>query len=189
MTIYTRRGDSGDTGLANGSRVSKASTRIEALGALDEAGAAIGFARQAVTQPDISAELLFAQQRLFNCGALIAAESAASSPDSPTVTAADVAALEAAIDRLESGSPWQGFTIASGGEAAVRLHLARTITRRAERRLVALADAASVPADVLAFVNRLSDLLFAAARASASADGLGEESWDPRAAPSSEVSR
>jgi len=184
MTIYTRRGDSGDTGLANGSRVSKASAQIEALGALDEAGAAIGFARQSVADPAIAATLLFAQQRLFNCGAIIASEYTAVGPEAPAVTAADVAVLEAAIDRLEVGAEWRGFTIASGGEAATRLHLARTVTRRAERRLVALAATAHMLSDILAFVNRLSDLLFTAARAAAIADGTPEDRWDPLATPS-----
>lgn len=184
MTIYTRRGDSGDTGLADGSRVSKASAQIEALGALDEAGAAIGFARQAVDDHAIADVLLFAQQRLFNCGAIIASEYTSVGPDAPAVTSADVAVLEAAIDRLESTSQWRGFTIASGGETATRLHLARTVTRRAERRLVALAAIAHVLPEILAFVNRLSDLLFTAARATAMAEGTPEAPWDPLATPS-----
>jgi cob(I)alamin adenosyltransferase len=186
MTIYTRRGDSGETGLADGSRVSKASAQIEALGALDEVGAAIGFARQAVEDPAIAATLLFAQQRLFNCGAIVASEYTAAGPGAPAVTAADVAALEAAIDRFEGTAQWRGFTLASGGEAATRLHLARTVARRAERRLVALAATAHVLPEILAFVNRLSDLLFAAAQATAAAAGIPQDRWDPLATPGAE---
>jgi cob(I)alamin adenosyltransferase len=175
MGIYTRRGDAGETGLADGSRTSKASVRVEAYGSVDEAAAAVGFARQAVTDPMLQETLRFAQQRLFNCS------SAMSNPSSSdaAVSEADIAFLEAAIDQLsEASGGWRGFVLASGGEAATRLHLARTVTRRAERRADALAAEAAVDAQALAFLNRLSDLLFAAARAAAATDGIEEDLWD-----------
>ena len=183
MSIYTRRGDAGDTGLADGSRTSKASARVEAYGALDEAGAAIGFARQAVKDPAVDSVLLFAQQRIFNCTSALATPT----PDdsTPTVSADDVTFLESVIDRFQQASGgWRGFVLASGGEAVTRLHLARTITRRAERRVVELSSQALVQPEVLAFVNRLSDLLFAAANATAATDGsTAEDPWDRDARP------
>ena len=182
MGIYTRRGDGGQTGLSDGSRTSKASTRVEAYGTVDEAAAAIGFAREAVTDAVLLAALLFAQQRLFN----IASALANPSSDEPAVSEADVAFLEAAIDHLsDANGAWRGFVLASGGEAAARLHLARTITRRAERRTDALASEAPVDAHSLAFLNRLSDLLFAAARATATSDGIAEDLWDRHTEPPS----
>ena len=182
MAIYTRYGDAGDTGLGDGSRTSKASVRVEAYGTLDELGAALGFARQAIDDERIDAALRFAQQRLFNCASALA------NPESPdtAVSEGDVAFLEAAIDAM-SAQPgaWRGFVLASGGEAATRLHLARTVARRAERRVVALSADAPVDATLLAFLNRLSDLLFAAARAAAAGDDVAEELWDREAEPPS----
>jgi cob(I)alamin adenosyltransferase len=182
MAIYTRRGDEGQTGLADGSAASKAWARIEALGAIDETGAAIGLARQSVSNSDIDAALLFSQQRLFNCSTILATPSRPS--DVPAPSAADLAFLESAIDRLsESAGGWRGFILASGGDTAARLHLARTIARRAERRVVTLAASEPVPGAVLAFVNRLSDLLFAAAQAAAHADDVPADLWDRDATP------
>lgn len=184
MTIYTRRGDAGETGLADGSRASKACARVEAYGALDEAGAAIGFARRAVSDTLIASVLHFAQQRLFNCTSALA-NPAADASAAAAVTPDDVAFLESAIDHFEATTgAWRGFVLASGGEAATRLHLARTVTRRAERRIVTLALEAPVDPEILAFTNRLSDLLFAAARAAAVTEGSApEELWDRDARP------
>jgi len=182
MGIYTRRGDAGETGLTDGTRVSKASARVEAYGTIDEAASAIGLARQAVDDESLDATLRFAQQRLFNCSSALANPST----DDATVSAADVAFLEAAIDRFgEAAGDWRGFTLASGGEAATRLQLARTVTRRAERCIVALAAETPVAAEILAFVNRLSDLLFAAAGAASTAAGIEPDLWDREAAPPS----
>ena len=182
MALYTRGGDAGETGLGDGSRTSKASARVEAYGTLDELGAVLGFARQAIEDERIDAALHFAQQRLFNCTSALANPA---SHDAP-VSEADVASLEAAIDALSARpGAWSGFVLASGGEAATRLHLARTVARRAERRVVALAAEAPVDAMTLAFLNRLSDLLFAAARAAAIDSDLTEDLWDKGAEPPS----
>jgi cob(I)alamin adenosyltransferase len=182
MGIYTRRGDAGETGLADGTRTSKTSARVEAYGTVDEAAAAIGFARQTVADATLQATLRFTQQRLFDCSSALADPSSGESP----VSEADITFLEAAIDQLsEATGGWRGFVLASGGEAATRLHLARTITRRAERRVFSLASEAPVDAHTLAFLNRLSDLLFAAARATAAADGVEEDLWDRAAEPPS----
>ena len=182
MTLYTRRGDTGETGLGDGSRTSKASARVEAFGTLDELGASLGFARQAIEDERIDAMVRFVQQRLFNCASTLANPAAQDAP----VSEADVAFLEAAIDALSAApAEWRGFTLASGGEAATRLQLARTIARRAERRVVALAAEAPVDATLLAFLNRISDLLFAAARAAAVDSDLTEDLWDKDAEPPS----
>lgn len=180
MSIYTRRGDTGDTSLADGSRVRKDDARVEAYGTVDEANSAIGLAR-VVAVDDRSQELLrFAQHRLFNCSASLA------NPAAPAgaVSSDDVAALERAIDGFESqtGAP-TGFVLEGGCEAAARLHVARAIVRRAERRIATLAAESSVDPHVSAFVNRLSDALFAAARYANCTSGVAEESWSPDAAP------
>ncbi|HEY5540244.1 MAG TPA: ATP:cob(I)alamin adenosyltransferase, partial [Coriobacteriia bacterium] len=113
MGIYTRRGDAGETALADGSRTSKASPRVEAYGSVDEAAAAVGFARQVATDATLDATLRFAQQRLLNCSSTLADPRAGGSP----VAQADIVFLEAAIDRLSDASGgWSGFVLASGGE-------------------------------------------------------------------------
>ncbi len=181
MGIYTRRGDGGEAGLGDGSRTSKASLRIDALGALDEAGAAIGLARQAVDDTSLDDVLRFAEQRVFNCAAALATP--APTDATPTISPADVAFLEAAIDHFADEGPWRGFVLASGGEAAARLHFARTLARQAERRTVALAESEDVAPELLAFANRLSDLLFTAARAAARQANATEDFWDRDAQP------
>jgi cob(I)alamin adenosyltransferase len=185
MSIYTRRGDTGDTSLADGSRVRKDALRVEAYGALDEAGCAIGLARAAVSDPDVAALLRFVQQRLMNCAAITAAAAGqGDAPGSVTVADEDIAALERAIDNLgERTGAWTGFVLETGGDSATRLHLARSVTRRAERRLVALAAAGPVDLQVLSFVNRASDALYAAARFENLTAGFCEEPWDPSARP------
>jgi cob(I)alamin adenosyltransferase len=181
MGIYTRRGDGGEAGLGDGSRTSKASQRIDALGALDEAGAAIGLARQVVSDASLDEVLLFVEQRVFNCAAALATPTPTDA--TPTISRADVAFLEAAIDHFADTGEWRGFVLASGGEAAARLHFARTLVRQAERRIVTLAESEDVTAEILAFTNRLSDLLFTAARAVARLANATEDFWDRDAQP------
>lgn len=182
MRIYTRQGDSGQTSQADGSRVSKNSPRTAAIGELDEVGAAIGWARQAIDDATLGAALLFVQQRIFNCTASLASSS--EPEEKPSVTSEDVEFIETVIDRYsEDSGGWRGFVVSSGGEAATRLHLARTMARRAERHLVTLTAEESVSPAVLAFVNRLSDLLFVAAHAAAHDAGAEEDLWDPDADP------
>lgn len=174
MSIYTRRGDSGDTSLADGSRVRKDSVRVEAYGAVDEANSAVGLARVATVDDRTEALLRFAQHRLFNCSAALASPN----PSHGAVTAEDVSALESTIDELEGRTATlTGFVVCSGCEAAARLHVARTVVRRAERRITTLAADEPVDPLVLAFVNRLSDALFAAARYANAVTGTGEELW------------
>jgi cob(I)alamin adenosyltransferase len=184
MTIYTRTGDAGDTALADGTRCSKASPRVEAYGAVDEANSAIGLARAATSDESIDSLLQFVQHRLFNCSANLARPGTSPFVPTPTVSAADVAFLESAIDRLgKIGGGLSGFSLEAGNDAAGRAHLARAIVRRAERRTVALAAYEPVDHQVLAFLNRLSDLLFAIAHYVNAIEGVAEEPWDPHARP------
>ncbi len=182
MPIYTRRGDHGDTSLADGTRVSKTSSRVEAYGTVDEANSAVGFARAAVTDAELDEVLHFVQQRLFNCSSSLATPAESRSATTPVIVAADIEFLEAAIDRfMERSGPLTHFVIEGGCEPACRLHLARAIARRAERRIVILAAEAEVDEQVETFVNRLSDVLFASARYSNHLAGITDELWDPNA--------
>lgn len=177
MSIYTRRGDSGETSLADGSRVPKDSQRLEAYGALDELCSIIGIARSAIADPGLDGAVSWAQQRLFNCSA-----SLAGAKSGAPVSAEDVNALEGAIDHFESATgPLRSFIVQSGSESAVLLQAARAVARRAERRIVALSHTEKVDPVVMAFVNRLSDFLFAAARYANHLAGEVEAEWDPSA--------
>jgi len=182
MTIYTRRGDDGNTSLADGARVSKASARVEAYGTVDEANSAIGLARVAIDDATLDDVLHFVQQRLFNCSSSLATPAGHATDNTPRIDVADVVALEHAIDLLQGrAGELHHFVIEAGGEAATRLHLARAIMRRAERRVVALCAEEPVDEQVLAFVNRCSDVLFSAARYANVLDGIAEEQWDQHA--------
>lgn len=176
MPIYTRTGDAGDTALVGGTRASKASARVEAYGALDEAVCAVGSARVVVSDPDLTAVLRFLQQRMMNCAGALASPGLA---QGAAVSAQDVAALESAIDRFTARvGGASGFVLPAGSEAAARLHVARATTRRAERRAVALAAEAPVDPLVRAFLNRASDLLYAAALLANALAGVTAEQWD-----------
>ncbi len=162
MRLYTRTGDSGETGLSDGARVSKSALRVEALGAVDEANAAVGMARVLAAADAVLDPILdLIQHRLFDLGADLAMPGAQG-----RITTLDIQGLESAIDRLsEATSPLRAFILPGGTPAAAALHVTRTVTRRAERALVRLADSGE-PADerAIVYLNRLSDLMFAAAR-------------------------
>jgi cob(I)alamin adenosyltransferase len=177
--IYTRTGDDGTTSLADGTRVAKDSARVELFGAIDEANCHVGLARVHVVDSDLDEVLAFLQHRLLNCSACLATSEPTT--DMPHVGAADVAALEAAIDRYaQRVGPFAGFMLPGCDEVSARLHVARAVTRRAERRAVTLVEHERVPPEVLAFLNRASDLLYVAARYA----GAGAEcSWDPALGP------
>ncbi len=169
--IYTRTGDDGTTFLPGAGRVAKDDPRIELLGALDEANSLVGLARVDIVGSDVDDVLAFVQQRLLNCGAVVAGSSAA------PVSAEDVTALEAAIDRFTAKTGgFEGFVLPGCDEGSARLHVARAVMRRAERAAVRAGD---IDAQVLAFLNRASDLLYATARYS----GAGNECRRDPAAP------
>lgn len=178
VKIYTRSGDEGTTSLPDGTRVRKDDVRIELFGALDEANCLIGLARVNVVDSSVDAVLEFLQHRLFNCSSCLAMGKPAG--NMPLVTAEDVAALESAIDSFtERMGGFRGFMLPGCDETSARLHVARAVLRRAERIAIRAAADTPVDATVLAFLNRASDLLYAAARFS----GAGNEcAWRPDAA-------
>ncbi|ADV26456.1 ATP/cobalamin adenosyltransferase [Pseudoxanthomonas suwonensis 11-1] len=171
--IYTRTGDDGSTGLGDGSRTGKDSLRVTAYGTVDEANSAIGVVLAAPGVPDDIRQLLtMVQHQMFDLGGELCI------PGHAAITAADVAALEQALDRYnEALPPLKDFILPAGGEAAARCHLARTIVRRAEREAVALSRAETVRGEAVHYLNRLSDLLFVLARVLARAAGEGEVLW------------
>jgi ATP:cob(I)alamin adenosyltransferase len=157
---------------------------VEAYGAMDEAGCSVGLARVVVVDERVADLLRFIQQRLMNSASLTARAASDGPSDRVAVTADDVSALERGIDDLvEASGPWAGFVIEAGSEASARLHVARSVTRRAERRLVTLSSLEEVDPMVLSFINRSSDALYAAARIENIAAGCPEEPWDPLAVP------
>jgi len=178
MKIYTRTGDTGETGLLGGARVDKNALRVEAYGEVDEANAAIGVARAQVKDREIGSILDSIQRDLFSVGALLADRDGKFRSEKVEIGAADVERLERHIDHFEAGLPPLARFILPGGSAgAAALHLARGVSRRAERRLVALARAESVSPALLAYLNRLSDLLFVLARSENRGQNLEESSW------------
>jgi cob(I)alamin adenosyltransferase len=182
--IYTRTGDDGSTGLGSGERRKKYDLRVAAYGTLDEANAAIGIARLH-TSGDVTldAALSRIQNDLFDVGADLCTPGKGRGPDGArlTVTQAQVDWLESEIDRLNDAlAPLQSFVLPGGTAAAAYLHLARTICRRAERLIAELKDkpGESVGAEVLQYVNRLSDFLFVAGRY-ANGKGARDVLWQP----------
>ena len=165
MKIYTRTGDAGETSLFDGSRVSKADSRVDAYGDVDELNAWLGFARAARLGADLDGPLVRIQQDLFALGAQLAdpGERIAERVVKASLADADVERLEALIDRLESElPPLRRFILAGGSPAGAALHVARTVCRRAERKIVSLVPLPD--AALIKYVNRLSDLLFVLAR-------------------------
>jgi cob(I)alamin adenosyltransferase len=178
LKIYTRTGDAGETSLFDNTRVSKADSRVDAYGEVDELNACLGVARAAGLDADISGLLADIQQELFAVGAQLADPSHRIAPRVTKAAIGDthVARLEATIDRLEAElPPLRRFILPGGASAGSLLHLARTICRRAERRIVGL----SSPVDplVVVYLNRLSDLLFVMARAANHRSGVAETEW------------
>lgn len=166
MKIYTKTGDTGETGLFGGPRVKKSDPRVEAYGDTDELNAAVGAARALVEDPEIDTQLAKIQEELFCVGAELATPHGAKARSAiPPVDPAWAARLEAAMDAWDEELPaLSNFVLPGGTRTAAALHLARTVCRRAERRAVALAGEVEVDAAVLVYLNRLSDFLFVAAR-------------------------
>jgi cob(I)alamin adenosyltransferase len=178
--IYTRGGDAGVTSLGDGARVPKYDIRIQAIGGLDEANAAIGVALLHIDEGAIRDTLAMVQNDLFDVGADLCRPEHADEKKTPLrVTAAQVAALEREIDRInETLAPLTSFVLPGGSAASAHLHLARAIVRRAERDMAELASAHGVNPEALKYVNRLSDLLFVMARAM-NENGAADVLWTP----------
>lgn len=183
MKIYTKTGDQGETGLFGGGRVPKDALRVDAYGEIDEANASLGTARAAGVDAELETILAAAQHALFDLGAELATPAEANrgaKAKVPLVTEAAVEALEAAIDRLEAElPPLTQFVLPGGTPAAAALHAARTVLRRAERRMVSLHRAAPIRGELLRYVNRLSDLLFVMARVANHRAKVPEIFWQP----------
>ncbi len=171
--IYTRTGDSGTTGLGDGSRVDKDDRRVEAYGSVDEANSAIGLLlADPGLPPTVAACLSRVQHDLFDLGGELCL------PDHKIVTEKYTDRLEKELDDFNADlPPLKEFILPGGSVAAARCHLARTICRRAERRLVTLAHDQAVSPDAIKYLNRLSDLLFVVARVLARHDGGKEVLW------------
>jgi cob(I)alamin adenosyltransferase len=182
VKIYTKTGDAGETGLFGGPRVRKSDPRVSAYGEVDELNAAIGVVRSGVEDPEIEAHLARLQEELFCVGAELATPHGARARSAiPPVDARWVTRLEAAMDAWETElPPLKNFVLPGGTRTAAALHLARCACRRAERHVVALAAEAEVAPVVLAFLNRLSDFLFVAARIANHRAGRAEVLWEPK---------
>ena len=179
--IYTRGGDGGETSLGDGTRVQKTDARIEAYGTVDELNSAVGLVLAAAPPAEMAAWLERVQNELFDLGADL------SVPIDDTrerlrVTDGQVAWLEGACDTVNDRlEPLRSFVLPGGTEVASRLHLARTVCRRAERLAVALSQETPVNPAALAYLNRLSDLLFILARGANAEAGAAEPLWKPGA--------
>lgn len=175
--IYTRTGDDGTTGLGDGSRTAKDSRRVEAYGTVDELNSVIGVVvaefAQAERGEELVSLLLDVQHHLFDLGGELCI------PDSEMIGDEHIERLEAELDRLNESLPvLKEFILPGGSPAAAQAHLARTVCRRAERRVIALARHEPVNEPAIRYLNRLSDLLFVLARTAARASGAGEVLWN-----------
>ena len=178
MKIYTRTGDAGETSLFDGTRVGKDDARVDAYGEIDEANAWLGLARASALDAKLAEQVILIQRDLFAVGAQLAdpADKIAARVTKAVVGDAEVTRLEQLIDRLEDElPPLNRFILAGGTPAGAALHVARTVCRRAERRIVALQP----PIDpvLIRYVNRLSDLLFVMARVENHRGGLPDVEW------------
>ena len=178
MKLYTRTGDTGETSLYGKTRVSKADALVDAYGEVDELNAWLGFVRSSALDPDIDGAVTDIQRDLFAVGAQLADPSDRLSErvTKAFLGDADVARLEALIDRLDTElPPLTTFILAGGAPSGAAFHVARTVCRRAERRIVSLTPA--VDAVLIRYINRLSDLLFVMARVVNHRTGLPETAW------------
>lgn len=170
--IYTRTGDSGTTGLADGERVAKDSARIEAIGTIDELNCTIGIILANPIRPALQAILSEVQHKLFDLGGEL------SMPGYSAINSDDISYLEQQLDHYNAELPaLKEFILPGGGAGAAACHLARAICRRAERRLVTLARSATISTESQAYLNRLSDLLFVFCRVVARDEGGSEVLW------------
>jgi cob(I)alamin adenosyltransferase len=181
MRIYTRTGDEGDTGLFGGGRVPKDDPRVDAYGEVDELNAVVGFACAIEPMPRIDDLLVPIQRDLFSIGAILATpdlEKMHEQLSKARITPDRIVELEQAIDAGESElEPLRAFILPGGTAKSAALHVARTVCRRAERRVVGLQEHVVTPALVTIYLNRLSDLLFVLARVATRRAGAVERTW------------
>ncbi|MCU1234042.1 MAG: ATP:cob(I)alamin adenosyltransferase [Candidatus Solibacter sp.] len=196
--VYTRQGDSGETALVGGQRVPKDGPRLEAYGTVDELNAFLGAARAtvnelAVAEPRLAvlaAILLRVQHELFNLGSILATLPEDVHPKQPRVTDAEIAQLETEMDAMnEDLPPLRSFVLPGGSRLDAELHIARTVCRRAERIVIALARAESVPPETIRYLNRLSDSFFVWSRWAGHITGAPETLWEPNQSASGRLDR
>jgi cob(I)alamin adenosyltransferase len=180
LKIYTRTGDKGDTGLFGGGRVAKTHPRVEAYGDVDELNATIGLARAIELMPRVDEVLVPLQRDLFAIGALLATpdrDKMKKQLEKASIDDRRITELEHAIDAGDAElEPLKSFIVPGGTPKAAALHVARTVCRRAERRVIALENE-EIPPIVVVYLNRLSDLLFTLARVANKRAGAGEVTW------------
>lgn len=177
--IYTRTGDRGETSLIGGQRVKKDALRVEAYGTIDELNAAIGASASFINNRDLASLLQLIQNELFNIGAELSSLKKLKKDDKLyELNKEKITVLEEAIDLYDSKlPPLRNFILPGGSKTGSLLHLARTICRRAERRLVALARKEALNENIVVYINRLSDLLFVLARFLNKREGMEEIPW------------
>lgn len=182
MKLYTKSGDDGSTGLFGHRRVSKDSPRIEACGTVDELNAAVGLAQSICKHAELTIILRQLQPQLFEIGADLATPDENAHSSNPRIGALQIQTIENQIDVVCQKLPQlKHFVLPGGSQTAAHLHLARAICRRGERACVALSNQEPVKPDLLIYLNRLSDLLFAMARRANQLDAVEEVTWMGRA--------
>jgi cob(I)alamin adenosyltransferase len=192
MKLYTRKGDGGSTWLFDGREVRKDDPRVVAYGTMDELNAVLGWAACACGDAGLTDRLVAVQRDLFRIGADLATPSddAAVRAALPVLEANRIGQIERWIDESTNATPpLRAFILPGGSEAAGRLHIARTVCRRAEREVVHLASVTAVNPDVLRYLNRLGDLLFAWARLANAAAGVADVPWAGRGASAGDTER
>jgi cob(I)alamin adenosyltransferase len=186
--VYTRRGDSGQTGLVGGQRVSKDDLRIEAYGTIDELNSFVGLARESTIElagqnpelQQLASILRRVQHELFNAGSVLATLPEDLHPRQPRITEAESAQLEREMDQLnESLAPLRSFVLPGGSRLNAELHICRTVCRRAERICVALTSRETADGEIVKYLNRLSDAFFVWSRWASQKLGSAENLWEP----------
>ncbi len=178
--IYTKTGDAGKTSLFGGTRLSKDHIRIEAYGTIDELNSFVGFLREQVDLPDMDTTLKHIQERLFSIGASLASDPD-KNPLAPDIRESDVKELEEAIDAMQEVLPkLRRFVLPGGNIPASVAHLCRTVCRRAERRIVTLAEESEVQDEILSYINRMSDYFFVISRFIVHEKKDEEITWEAR---------
>jgi cob(I)alamin adenosyltransferase len=190
--VYTRQGDSGETGLAGGQRVPKDGRRIEAYGTVDELNSFLGIARDSASADPrlkpLEIILLRVQHELFNLGSILATLSEDVHPKQARVTEAEVARLESEMDEMnEVLTALRSFVLPGGSRLNAELHVCRTVCRRAERATIALGRVERIAPDCVRYLNRLSDALFVWSRWASHITGSAETLWEPNKSASGQV--
>lgn len=178
--IYTKTGDDGTTGLVGGTRVKKYDPRLEAYGTVDELNASIGVLRSHEIEKELNELLVGIQNKLFNIGSRLASDEKGDAfTTGLAIQSKDIQVLEQAIDQMEEGLPeLRHFVLPGGDRVVAQCHMARTICRRAERRIVEFSEQNTVEPELLKYINRLSDFLFVLGRFTGFSNGVDETHWE-----------